>query len=155
MYPEPWNYSSFYLLSFRNHLEISNLWWCILSVLMDHKQILYLTIFWIFRVELITTRLCPRQLLSELPPSSTPGESSEEQSQKKTASASAMLTGKFLQQAHYWLKNFRIFWKMSGYYTKYPDNMQSVRRMNWKVSGWSKKCWDELESFQIMQKVSG
>ena len=149
MYPEPWNYSSFYLLSFRNHLEISNLWWCILSVLMDHKQILYLTIFWIFRVELITTRLCPRQLLSELPPSSTPGESSEEQSQKKTASASAMLTGKFLQQAHYWLKNFRIFWKMSGYCTKYPDNTQSVR-MNWKVSGWSKKCRYEQESFHIM-----
>ena len=53
------------------------------------------------------------------------------QSQKKPVSASAMLTGKFLrirkvlQQAHYLLKNFRIFWKMSGSYTKYPDNLQS------------------------------
>ena len=52
-------------------------------------------------------------------------------------------SGKFLQQAHYWLKNFRIFWKMSGCYTKYPKNMQSVRR-NWKVSAWSKKCRDEM-----------
>ena len=34
-------------------------------------------------------------------------------------------SAKFLQQAHYLLKNFQIFWKMSGYYTKYPDNMQS------------------------------
>jgi len=44
-------------------------------------------------------------------------------------------SGKFLQQAHYLLKNFRIFWKMSGYYTKYPDNMQSR---------------DELEIFHMM-----
>jgi len=58
-------------------------------------------------------------------------------------------SGKFLQKAHYWLKNIRIFWDMSGYYTKYPDNIQSVR-MNWKVFGWSKKCRDELESFQMM-----
>ena len=57
------------------------------------------------------------------------------QSQKNPVSASAMLTGKFLQKAHYWLKNFRIFWKMSGYYTKYPDNMQSR---------------DELEIFHMM-----
>ena len=58
-------------------------------------------------------------------------------------------SGKFLQQAYYLLENFRIFWKMSGYCTKYPDNMQSVW-MNWKVSGWSKKCRDELESFHMM-----
>ena len=32
-------------------------------------------------------------------------------------------SGKFLQQAHHWLKNFRIFWKMSGYYTKYDKNV--------------------------------
>ena len=32
------------------------------------------------------------------------------------------------------MKNLRTFWKMSGYYTKYPDNMQCVR-MDWKVSG--------------------
>ena len=54
-------------------------------------------------------------------------------------------SGKFLQKAHYWLKNFRIFWKMSGYYTKYPDNMQSVL-MNWKVPGQSKKCPVNLEN---------
>ena len=35
----------------------------------------------------------------------------------------------FLQQVHYWLKNFRILCNI-----KYPDNMQSAR-MNWKVSG--------------------
>ena len=34
-------------------------------------------------------------------------------------------SGKFLQHAHYWLKNFQIIWKMSGCYTKYPD--KSVR----------------------------
>ena len=44
-------------------------------------------------------------------------------------------SGKFLQQAYYLLENFRIFWKMSGYYTKYPDNMQSR---------------DELEIFHMM-----
>ena len=32
------------------------------------------------------------------------------------------------------MKNLRTFWKMSEYYTKYPDNMQCVR-MDWKVSG--------------------
>ena len=60
------------------------------------------------------------------------------QSRKNPVSASAMLTGKFLQirkvfanpeifcksrkflrQVHYWLKNFRILCN-----TKYPDNMQ-------------------------------
>ena len=57
------------------------------------------------------------------------------QSRKNPVSASAMLTGKFLQirkilrQVHFWLKNFRILCN-----TKYPDNMQSVR-MNWKVYG--------------------
>ena len=85
---------------------------------------------------------------------------SHPQSHKNPVSASAMLTGKFLQirkvlqQAHYLLENLRIFWKMSGYYTKYPDNMQSVW-MSWKISGWSKKCRDELEIFQMIWKVSG
>ena len=32
------------------------------------------------------------------------------------------------------MRNLRTFWKMFGYYTKYPDNMQCVR-MDWKVSG--------------------
>ena len=50
-------------------------------------------------------------------------------------------SGKFLRHAHYWLKNFRIIWKMSGCYTKYPD--KSVW-MIWKVSGQSKKCPDNL-----------
>ena len=62
------------------------------------------------------------------------------QSHKNPVSASAMLTGKFLRQAHYWLKNFRILCN-----TKYPDNMQSVR-MNWKV------CLDNHESFQMILK---
>ena len=75
-------------------------------------------------------------------------------------------SGKFLQQAHYWLKNFRIFWKMSGYYTKYPDNIKSVR-MNWKVSGWSKsvgmnwkvlrwckKCPDNIKNVSGYSKKS-
>ena len=52
---------------------------------------------------------------------------------------------KFLRHVHYWLKNFRKIWKMSGYYTTYPDNVESVW-MIWKVSGWSKKCLDDLES---------
>ena len=47
---------------------------------------------------------------------------------------------KFLRQFHSWLKNLQILC-----YTKYPDNMQSVR-MNWKVSGQSKKCPDHLEN---------
>ena len=49
----------------------------------------------------------------------------------------------FLQHAHYWLKNFRIIWKMSRCYTKYPDKSD---RMIWKVSGKSKKCLDYLEN---------
>ena len=73
-----------------------------------------------------------------------------DQSQINPVSASAMLTGKFLQilkvfvtssllaeEFLYILENVRIL---------YPHNMQSVR-MNWKLSGWSKKCRDELESF--------
>ena len=57
----------------------------------------------------------------------------DSQSQKNPVSTSAMLTGKCLQSrkvfatSSYWLKNFRIFWKMSGYYTKYPDNVESFR----------------------------
>ena len=42
---------------------------------------------------------------------------------------------------------------MSGYYTKYPDNMQSVQ-MNWKVSGQSKKCPDNLENVSGQSKKS-
>ena len=52
-------------------------------------------------------------------------------------------SGKFLRHAHYWLKNFRIIWKMSGCYTKYP--YKSVR-MIWKVFGQSKRCPDNLEN---------
>ena len=59
-------------------------------------------------------------------------------------------SGKFLWHVHYWLKNFRMIWKMYGCYTKYPDIMQSddVESV-WmieKVSGWSRKCLDDLES---------
>ena len=62
------------------------------------------------------------------------------QSQKKPVSASAMLTGKFLQIRKVFAtgsllaEEFPNILKMYEYYTKYPDNMQSVR-MNWKVSG--------------------
>ena len=75
---------------------------------------------------------------------------------------SAMLTGKFLRIRKVFAtpesfckkiiilaEEYPDIWKMSGYYTKYPDNMQSVR-MTWKVSRWSQKCWDELESFYMM-----
>ena len=80
-----------------------------------------------------------------------------EQSQKNPVSASAMLTGKFLRirkvfaTSSLLAEEFPNILKMYEYYTKYPDNMQSVR-MNWKVSGWSKKCQDELESFQMIKK---
>ena len=66
-----------------------------------------------------------------------------QQSQKNPVSASAMLTRNFLRIRRVFsnsesfcnkMKNLRTFWKMSGYYTKYPDNMQCVR-MDWKVSG--------------------
>ena len=40
---------------------------------------------------------------------------------------------------------------MSGYYTKYPDNMQSVQ-MNWKVSIWCKKCPDNLKNISGYSK---
>ena len=75
-------------------------------------------------------------------------------------------SGKFLQKSHYWLKNLRMFWKMSGYYTKYTDNIKSVR-MNWKVSGWSKsvgmnwkvsrwckKCPDNIKNVSGYSKKS-
>ena len=48
-------------------------------------------------------------------------------------------SGKFLRHVHYWLKNFRMIWKMYGCYTKYPDNMQS----------------DDVESVWMIEKVSG
>ena len=62
------------------------------------------------------------------------------QSQKNPVSASAMLTGKFLRirkvfaTSSLLAEEFPNILKMYEYYTKYPDNMQSVR-MNWKVSG--------------------
>ena len=68
------------------------------------------------------------------------------QSQKNPVSASAMLTGRFLQIRKVFVtssllaEELRILCN-----TKYPDNMQSVR-MNWKVSGQSKKCLDNLEN---------
>ena len=61
------------------------------------------------------------------------------------------LPGKFLQiwkvfaTSSLLAEEFLDIWKMSGYYTKYPDNMQSVW-MNWEVSGQSKKCQDNLEN---------
>ena len=68
------------------------------------------------------------------------------QSRKNPVSASAMLTGKFLQFRKVFAtksllaEEFRILCN-----TKYPDNMQSVR-MNWKFSGQSKRCPDILEN---------
>ena len=64
----------------------------------------------------------------------------QQQSHKNNVSASAMLTGKFLQirkvfaTSSLLAEEFPNILKMYEYYTKYPDNMQSVR-MNWKVSG--------------------
>ena len=68
------------------------------------------------------------------------------QSRKNPVSASAMLTGKFLQ----FRKVFATKSLLAGEFrilcnTKYPDNMQSVR-MNWNVSGQSKECPDNLEN---------
>ena len=76
------------------------------------------------------------------------------QSHKNPVSASAMLTGKFLRIRKVFATNsllaeeFPNFLKMYEYYTKYPDNMHSVR-MNWKVSRWCRKSPDSLkmESF--------
>ena len=65
----------------------------------------------------------------------------QQQSQKNPVSASAMLTGKFLRIRKVFARRsllaeeFPDIWKMSGYYTKYPDNMQSR---------------DELEIFHMM-----
>ena len=75
-------------------------------------------------------------------------------------------SGKFLQQAHYWLKNFQIFWKctntiqniqiickVSRWTGKFPDYLKSVR-MNWKVSRWCKKCPENLNNVSGYSKKS-
>ena len=73
------------------------------------------------------------------------------QSHKNPVSASAMLTGKFLRirkvfaTSSLLAEEFPNILKMYEYYTKYPDNMQSVP-MNWEVSGQSKKCPNNLEN---------
>ena len=73
------------------------------------------------------------------------------QSHKNPVSVSAMLTGKFLRirkvftTSSLLAEEFPNILKMYEYYTKYPDNMQSVQ-MNWKVFGQSKKCPDNLEN---------
>ena len=70
----------------------------------------------------------------------------ESEKPRQRVSASAMLTGKFLQIRKVFVtssllaEELRILCN-----TKYPDNMQSVR-MNWKVSGQSKKCTYNLEN---------
>ena len=73
---------------------------------------------------------------------------------------------KFLQEDHYWLKNFRIFgkclytiqniqmiYKVSGWTGKFPDDLKSVR-MNWKVSRWCKKCLENLKNVSGYSKKS-
>ena len=52
--------------------------------------------------------------------------------------------GKFLWHVYYWLDNFQVILKMSGWYTKYPD----------KMSGWSGKCLDDLKSVCMIWKVA-
>ena len=83
------------------------------------------------------------------------------------------VSGKFLQHVYYWLKNFRIIWKMSGCYTEYPDKCKVSRwsgknpdnlkrvRIIYKMcpvilesSGWSKKCPDNLENVSGWSKKS-
>ena len=71
----------------------------------------------------------------------------------------ALLPGKFLQIQKVFATSsplaefFQIIWKISGCYTKYPDNMQSVR-MDLKVFGRCKKCPDNLENVSGKSKKS-
>ena len=50
-------------------------------------------------------------------------------------------SGKFLQQAHCWLRNFQIFWKC----TNTIQNIQIIC----KVSGWTGKFPDDLKSVRM------
>ena len=103
----------------------------------------------------LVLRVCPGDVFcSEATILLFPWHPRQEQSRKNPVSASAMLTGKFLQirkvfvKVHYWLKNFWIRCN-----TKYPDiqisrypDIQISVLMNWKVSGQSKQCLDNLEN---------
>ena len=61
---------------------------------------------------------------------------------EKTVSASAMLTGKFLRIR-------KVFAKSSLLAEEYPDILEHVRIL-YKISRYYTKCRDELESFLMI-----
>ena len=66
-------------------------------------------------------------------------------SQKNLGSRVALLPGKFFANLKNYCDKFIIGWRISGYFGKCPDAIQSTQ-MICKVSGWTGKCLDDLKS---------